>query len=116
MTWQDRSACAGRLEFGQDPDADKAVCATCPVRAECYAWAEAETGFEGVAGGTEWKGRRGAGRTKARLYGDWTAATRREAHAAYTAGLRTDWAREGQRAYRAHRKCELRAQHKAEAA
>lgn len=40
MTWRDRAACAGmdvRVFYTLQPAKAKAICARCPVRAECLA-------------------------------------------------------------------------------
>lgn len=60
--WRDEAACQGadpRLFNALDlqtPEGRAAadICATCPVRADCYAWANSEPWYEGIAGGTVW--------------------------------------------------------------
>ena len=57
--WMRRSACRGRdiAEFfpepGGDADAARAICATCPVRDECLAFAVADRATQGIWGGTD---------------------------------------------------------------
>ena len=64
MSWQDRAACAGTtmlLFFGPDRETQaeqeareteaKAVCASCPVRAECLAYALRPSVRYGIWGG-----------------------------------------------------------------
>lgn len=67
--WMERAACIGRepdLFFGTETGPGKAaaakrICASCPVVAECRAFADAE-GLLGVWGGTTTKERRAAAR------------------------------------------------------
>jgi WhiB family transcriptional regulator, redox-sensing transcriptional regulator len=64
MTWQDRAACTGTamlLFFGSDWETQaereareggaKSVCASCPVRAECLAYALRHSVRYGIWGG-----------------------------------------------------------------
>ena len=57
--WMRRSACRGRSieEFfptpGADTEAARAVCAHCPVREECLAFALADRAMQGIWGGTD---------------------------------------------------------------
>lgn len=64
MSWQDRAACAGAtmlLFFGPDGETQaeqvareteaKAVCASCPVRADCLAYALRHSVRYGIWGG-----------------------------------------------------------------
>lgn len=55
-TWQTRAECQGMPELmdsTRPPDVFEglSLCARCPVRAECRAWAEDETDYVGIAGG-----------------------------------------------------------------
>lgn len=100
LDWQARAACRDDPYFGQDPDEDAEVCAVCPVRAECEAWADDEIHYEGVAGGHEYLGGQGK-RRKVRL---WTSGEMYRAHVAYSQGQRDDWAEVGHRAYLARRR------------
>lgn len=59
--WQEHAACAGAPDpevfFRDDDPADAfAVCARCPVTAECADWATRQPwpGFTGIAGGRLW--------------------------------------------------------------
>ena len=64
MSWQDRAACAGTtmlLFFGRDGETQaereareseaRAVCASCPVRSECLAYALRHSVRYGIWGG-----------------------------------------------------------------
>ena len=54
MSWREHAACLGHdvavffPERGTSPEPGKAICATCPVRAECLAAAD----DDGIWGGT----------------------------------------------------------------
>ena len=72
--WQDHAACAGLPEHIFFPDRDKgantarAICATCPVRRQCLAWAlDVEAGVDGL------RGRHG-------IFGGMTATERAQLH------------------------------------
>lgn len=73
MTWRDAAACRGMdtdVFFplrGEDVRAAKAVCADCPVSAECLDEALAEREVIGVWGGTSERERRRIRRIRARL-------------------------------------------------
>jgi len=65
--WRDRAACAGtdpdlffpEPDEGEDAAAAKVICAGCPVRAECLAWALAAPAQFGVFGGLDERERHG---------------------------------------------------------
>ena len=64
--WHDQAACAGKPQEwffpqrGDDVRPAKAVCASCPVNAECLAWAleQDTTTLQGIWGGTSMRERR----------------------------------------------------------
>jgi len=57
-SWQRRAACRGEgtdaffARHGADDRAGKAICAGCPVSADCLEYALADPGLRGVWGGT----------------------------------------------------------------
>jgi len=65
LEWRDRAACADtpkHLFFpapGESLKPAKAICATCPVRAECLDYALSQPEMRGVWGGTSERQRRG---------------------------------------------------------
>ncbi len=71
LTWMDDAACADHPEpdlwfpeRGGTTKAAKAICATCPVRAECLQYALDDPDVEGVWGGTSTKDRKQIRRLK----------------------------------------------------
>lgn len=66
-SWRERAACRNakepeifdlptRMAANDDYARARALCASCPVASDCYAWAKADYGFEGIAGGHLWQG------------------------------------------------------------
>jgi WhiB family redox-sensing transcriptional regulator len=72
MPWRDAAACRGLdpamfvTERGADAETAKAVCVTCPVKAECLAYALTSPTILGVWGGTSGRERRTMRRATAR--------------------------------------------------
>lgn len=107
-TWREQAACRGLdpalffPEKGDDGHAAKAVCAVCPVRAECLRWALTVPEKDGIWGGVAPHARRGRTiphcidcdrvyvRTdvRMRLCDDCRAARRRETQRLSRAGVR----------------------------
>jgi len=61
VSWIESAACIGRgdVMWGEDVEAARAICATCPVRAECLAFALDTEPSYGVFGGRTWPERVG---------------------------------------------------------
>ena len=111
MTWQERSICKGDLRFTsldpRDQEEALAICARCPVVAECREWAEGED-FEGVAGAMLWRSKGKPG-NRSRIpaavkFAHWSEDEMRRARSRWTCGDRSQWACEGNLAYGAWRR------------
>ena len=74
MTWQEHAACRGHDPELFWPDSRRdarvatalAICATCPVKTECFDHALKHGGHDGIWGGRVWSRRGGPGRPPAK--------------------------------------------------